>query len=66
MKAFYACKIALEGFTDLEKLGMVNLITENGGQYVDTSDPDATHIVRLIFLRLGHRLFSLFILTIFL
>lgn len=48
VRAFYGSKIALEGFDDTEKVGMIKLIEENEGFCVGAADPTVTHIVSLI------------------
>ncbi|XP_035715238.1 protein ECT2 isoform X2 [Folsomia candida] len=45
VRAFYGARIALDGFEPGENAGMVKLIEENEGVYVNSNDPTTTHIV---------------------
>ncbi len=45
VRAFYGARIALDGFESGERNGMIKLIQENEGVFVETGDLTVTHIV---------------------
>lgn len=48
LKLFHSCKICFLGYPEEEKLHMIEVLRENGGESVDLNDDSCTHIVSFV------------------